>query len=60
MVVCDTAGRPSTVKYEDFEDVSKNDQFGKAPVQNDDAFLHGIVCKAKVSGVVFAFCFRNA
>lgn len=41
--------RPSTVKYEDFEDAAKTDQFGKAPIQNEDAFLHGVVCKAKVT-----------
>ena len=38
-----------TVKYEDFKDGIKRDQFGKVPVHNDDAFLHGVVCKAKVS-----------
>ena len=38
-----------TVKYEDFKDGIKCDQFGKIPVHNDDAFLHGVVCKAKVS-----------
>ncbi|XP_065191274.1 dystrophin-like protein 1 [Sycon ciliatum] len=43
-------GRPNNVKYQDFEDVAKSDQFGKAPVQNDDAFMHGVVCKAKFIG----------
>ena len=53
-------GRPNTVKYEDFQDVAKSDQFGKAPVQNDDAFLHGVVCKAKVSARCVVALFNRA